>query len=343
MSPKNKKLILIDSVFIYSQGGINLLKLIINYSRSDKKNYFFLIDYRLKNKIDVNGLKVIFIKPSIFKRHIFYLKNKSSFSSVFCFANLPPTVGLDCMVYTFFQNINILNPYHNKSFSNFLKKCFLMIFKSNTNIWIAQTNYTKKMMIKNKINENDIKVIPFFSDEFNNHEVLNKNKRNKKSKFVNFLYPCDGEKHKNHLRLINAFVKYNKVYKNSQLTLTIDNKYNKILDKINNEIRKGIKIINVGILSKKELHEEYLKTDIILFPSLGESLGLGLIEACAYNIPIFASDLEYVHEIIKPSATFDPLDENKILKTLSLSENFMHIKPELKISNKISEIFNLMN
>lgn len=334
-------MILIDSVFINSQGGINLLNLIINYAKSNEKKYFFLIDYRLKNKIDVNGLKATFIKPSIMKRHLFYIKNKLSFSSVFCFANLPPTISLDCVVYTFFQNINMLNPDHNKSFLNFLKNVFLKVFKANTNFWIVQTKYTKKLLAKNKVNVNQIKVIPFFSDELIKKEVLFKSTTNKEYNHLNFLYPCDGEKHKNHIRLINAFSNYNKINRNSKLILTIDKKYTKIIDKINNEIIKGTKIINLGILSQQDLHAEYLKTDVVLFPSLGESLGLGLIEACAYNIPIIASDLEYVHEIIKPSAVFDPYCENKILKKLYLTEEYLNIKPKLKISNKIHEIFDL--
>ena len=65
-------MILIDSLFINSQGGINLLRLIINYVESSEEKYFFLIDDRLKNKINVNGLKVVFAKSSIFNRHLFY-------------------------------------------------------------------------------------------------------------------------------------------------------------------------------------------------------------------------------------------------------------------------------
>ncbi len=336
-------MILIDSLFINSQGGINLLRLIINYVKSSEEKYFFLIDDRLKNKIDVNGLKVVFAKSSIFNRHLFYFKNKLSFTSVFCFANLPPTISLDCVVYTFFQNVNMLNPDHNKSVKNFIKNIFLKVFKENTNFWIVQTNFTKKMLSKNKINVDKIKVIPFFSDQLKKKRAFDDRDTNKEYKCLNFFYPSDGEKHKNHLKLINAFSNYNIINRNSKLILTIDKKYTRIIKKINNEINQGTKIINLGILNQQDLHAEYLKTDVVIFPSLGESLGLGLIEACTYNIPIFASDLEYVHEIIKPSAIFDPFSEKSILKTLSLTKGYLPIKPKLKISNKIHEIFDLIS
>ncbi len=336
-------MILIDSLFINSQGGINLLRLIINYAKSKQEKCFFLIDDRLKNKIDVDDLKVVFVKPSILNRHLFYFKNKLSFSSVFCFANLPPTISLDCVVYTFFQNINILNPDHNKSVKNFIKNIFLKLFKKNTNFWIVQTNYTKKMLSKNKINADKIKVIPFFSEKLKRKRVNVNSNANKESNCLNFFYPCDGEKHKNHLKLINAFSNYNKINRNSKLILTIDKKYTRIIKKINNEINNGTKIINLGILTQQDLHAEYLKTDVVIFPSLGESLGLGLIEACIYNIPIFASDLEYVHEIIEPSAIFDPFNEKSILKTLSSAQEYLPTKPKLKISNKIDEIFDLIS
>ena len=44
----------------------------------------------------------------------------------------------------------------------------------------------------------------------------------------------------------------------------------------------------------------------MIFPSFYESFGLPLIEARQANLPILASDLEYVHEICAPVATFDP-------------------------------------
>ena len=58
---------------------------------------------------------------------------------------------------------------------------------------------------------------------FDDHDI------SKESKCLNFFYPSDGEKHKNHLKLINAFSNYNKINRNCKLILTIDKKYTRNL------------------------------------------------------------------------------------------------------------------
>jgi glycosyltransferase involved in cell wall biosynthesis len=42
-----------------------------------------------------------------------------------------------------------------------------------------------------------------------------------------------------------------------------------------------------------------------LFPSLGESFGLPLIEAQAMGLPILAAELDFVRDVCAPVETFD--------------------------------------
>ena len=55
-----------------------------------------------------------------------------------------------------------------------------------------------------------------------------------------------------------------------------------------------------------------------------ESFGLPLIEASNYGCKVIASNLPYVHEIIRPSLTFDPYSvesiSNAILKAIETDE-----------------------
>ena len=68
------------------------------------------------------------------------------------------------------------------------------------------------------------------------------------------------------------------------------------------------------------VYEIYKFIDFLIFPSLNESLGLPLIEASLHEIPIIASDLEYVYDVCNPKFTFNPYSEDeiyyKILKSI---------------------------
>ena len=68
----------------------------------------------------------------------------------------------------------------------------------------------------------------------------------------------------------------------------------------------------------------------MIFSSLFESFGLPLIESTNHGCKVIASDLPYVHEIIRPSLTFDPYlvesISDSILKALEIDN-----LPETKV------------
>ena len=109
-----------------------------------------------------------------------------------------------------------------------------------------------------------------------------------------------------------AFEKYNNRYPKSSLTLTVSNKYLKIIELIEQLKLRKINIINLGLKKNDEIIKKYLESDVMIFPSKKESFGLGLIEAAQLNMPVISSDLDYVYEVIQPSNVFDPYDSNSI-------------------------------
>ena len=120
-------MILFDAIYINSKGGINLLKYFLKESEKKSFDVLFAIDSRLESIVFSSKIDIIYIKPNIFSRHIFYLKNKNKFRSVFCFANIPPTFSMKCSVYTYFQNVNLLN-VKNEFNLNFFLKIFFIIY-----------------------------------------------------------------------------------------------------------------------------------------------------------------------------------------------------------------------
>jgi glycosyltransferase involved in cell wall biosynthesis len=327
-------MILIDAIYLNSSGGKELLKLLIEKTIDLDIDAFFLLDKRLID--DYPNLKnTIFLNPNILSRHFFYLKNKNVFSSVLCFSNIPPTIRLNVNVYTYFHNILLLE----KTGIIFnLKKLFIKFFKNNSNIWIVQTS-SMKVAIKNKlfIKTNKILKLPFFKDfEFKNTEAYLKFKSKK------FLYVSTGETHKNHFNLIKAFNKLSRQDPNASLTLTVPLHFTILCDFINESISKGSNIINKGFISKKILNIEYQKANIFIFPSLRESFGLGLIEAAQYELPIIASDLPYVFDVINPSHTFNPYNIDSIYDSMLNFDTKKFDKSQLKIKNKIYKLIKLL-
>ena len=222
-----------------------------------------------------------------------------------------------------------------------LKARLIKLFKKNTNTWIVQSDYVKKELQRElDVESKDILVLPIFD---NNFSTILKNKGSIIKNELKFIYVSDGHFYKNHIKLINAFSEYNKIYPNSTLTLTIGENYIEIKNKIKEALSNGINIIDKGILTIDKLRIEYDNADICIFPSLFESFGLGLIEASLFNIPICASDLPYVYEVINPNSVFDPNSEKSILNSLLSANKFSNFTPELLCTNKIDSLINLIS
>ena len=87
---------------------------------------------------------------------------------------------------------------------------------------------------------------------------------------------------------------------------------------------KGLKIINLGWLPQSEVLLQYQSCRSLIFPSLRESFGLPLLEASKLNIPILASELDYVYDVCEPEQTFDPSSPQSIARAVT---RFLKIKP----------------
>jgi glycosyltransferase involved in cell wall biosynthesis len=109
-----------------------------------------------------------------------------------------------------------------------------------------------------------------------------------------------------------------------KLTITIDentNLHRFILKKVN-----AYKL-NMEILPNMEREKIimlYSSSSALIYPSLFESFGLPLVEANQYGLPIIASELDYVRDILDPEETFDPNSAKSIYRS---------VKRFLKINN----------
>ena len=103
-------MLLIDAIYINNGGGKILLDYLISSLEASELDVFYLLDERIRYKHPkINNGKVFFLKANFLKRQKFYLENKSRFTKVLCFGNLPPNISLNAEVYTYFHQLIYLN------------------------------------------------------------------------------------------------------------------------------------------------------------------------------------------------------------------------------------------
>lgn len=329
-------MILIDAVYINQGGGKVLLDLLIDAIRKKKMNVYFLLDERVKDDYLFLGKNVTFINSSLLKRFCFYFKTRKQFNSVFTFGNFPPPIKLKCNVYSYFHNLLLIES-NFVSVKLLIKRVIFRYLFYNTRHWFVQSNVVKKKLAKFSEPSTQIHVMPFFKE-------INKSISIKKfdNSRIKYIYVSSAENYKNHLNLLTAFEKYNYRYPNSSLTLTVSNKYIKIIQLIEQLTLKKINIINLGMKTNDEIIKKYLESDVMIFPSKKESFGLGLIEAAQLNMPVISSDLDYVYEVIQPSNVFDPDDPNSIYNCMCDHHNFIDKPAKINITNKLNEMISFI-
>ena len=332
-------MILIDAVYINSFGGKTILELLVTKILKLNIECYFLLDNRLKSKLAGNNKTDNFtlIDATHANRKSFYLKNISGFSSILCLANIPPPIQTSVKTHIFFHNCLLLNPLNHPirfkdRLINFLKLCYIKYYDQSDYNWVVQTPYIFKLFQENlKTNSNQVFIYPIIEEE----PVLNN-----KEKIVNdFVYVSSEVSHKNHVRLIKAFIKASKkTVKDIKLHLTINKK-----ELTKYVLPTNLKIQFHGTLSINGVNELYNFCEFAIYPSLVESFGLPLIEAANHGCKVIASDLPYVYEIIEPSLTFDPYSvesiSNSILKAIE-TDNL----PETKVlvENKLDNFIDFI-
>lgn len=334
-------MILIDSIYIHSYGGLSILKAFIkglnNYSIPES-DFHFLIDDRidLASIKELKIYKIIKVKSGHFNRKKVYKSIIKQYDKILCLSNIPPPIKIDKKVYIYFHNLLLINSvFHltslNEFLLNFLKAQYIKFFNRKSYSWITQTNYTKNLISKKfNITLDSINVIPFF--DISDIPTI---KRNFKSNTINYLCVTSNAKHKNIQKLINAFIKANfSSEKKITLSLTLEGE-NKLID------NKKIKFI--GNLNRAELIKKYSESHYLIFPSMIESFGLPMIEGVKSGANILCSNIKSISEILKPSINFNPLKESEIKiaieKSATLSYNS---NSELTIKNEINNFIKLI-
>lgn len=237
-------------------------------------------------------------------------------------------------------------------FRLFYKYLYLINIKKNSHIIVQQHWMKEEFKHMFSLDENKIIVAPIHVPEIPNTYIINSHKNQNEVK--TFFFPTFPRPFKN-IELIGEAVKLlnNDGYNNFRVMITIDgseNKYSRsIIRKYNN-----LQCINfIGLLTREEVYEHYVKTDYLVFPSKLETWGVPITEFIQFDKPILASNLPYALETIglyEKAILFDPYSPislaNEMKKFLSSDGvNFFKNKVTSNtglIANNWDELFSIL-
>lgn len=167
-----------------------------------------------------------------------------------------------------------------------------------------------------------------------------------------FLYPATPLIYKNHeiiIRALDLLIKRRPELKCSiKIIFTISEYDCPRITKLVEDLNLKDIIVMKGPMPYNDLLDLYRKATALLFPSYIETFGLPLLEAAGYGLPVIASDIPYVHDVIgdyEGVRFVDPFNAekwaDKIEKAINLKIRYSSFS--YKLSNGWNEFFNLIN
>lgn len=197
--------------------------------------------------------------------------------------------------------------------------------------FIVASNFSKKSLIYNGVDENRIEIIPYGVDL--DKFKLSESKNNSGILKIIFVGTIDVRKGLHHI--FNVLKNINP----SDLELNL---YGHYLSN-SNIYKKGKELINVnfyGNVPQDVLIDAYQSSDVMIFPSVDDGFGLAALEGMACGLPIICSSNAGISDIInkKNGFIFESGDEKKLLEIIKWCiENKNILKNMKKEARKTAE------
>ncbi len=253
--------------------------------------------------------------------------------------HLPKSVLFGVLIkILYFENIRIIVHEHGDIFQNkLLYNLFLRQFQNKIDLFIAVSGATRKKLIKKAgIDENKIKVLYNFIDQnyFNNNELSNYSKVAERQ-FINltsddFVIGFAGRLNK--IKGCDILIKSMSHIDIRGLKIVIagDGIERKNLEELSENLNIRDNIIFLGYI--KNIRGFYKIIDVLVVSSRSESFGLSIVEAQSMGIPVIATNIEGLNEIVLDKETgllFKSGDEEDLAKKIELIYTDENLRTEL--------------
>ena len=316
--------IIINATDVHSGGGKVLLDDLLIAFKSNKNYQFHVFTDPRYDKSNYINTEINFYNISKFKRVFVDAKIKrivESDSLVINIGDLPPFKKHRCTVIQFLQNRYFIDSF-SKSGLPFmvrlrlgLAKLAFRIYLNNADYLFVQNLVMKDLLLKLKYKNDRIVIIPYKNLDKVDSSLVQKERNS-------FIYVASDEPHKNHSNLIKAWELLKEQGINPKLYLTINENTNLFFDLKRKIVSNNLNIIVLPKLDRNDLLLYYLKVDALVYPSFFESFGIPMVEAMNYNLPVIASELDYVRDLIDPIESFDPNSPRSISRAIKRFLNY---------------------
>lgn len=321
---------------IHTGGGLVLLRSLLVEWPSDTPLILFL-DVRARFELAIPKKAIVFwVNATVASRLSAELDLKKSVGSgdlVLCFHGLPPIFLRRGRICVFLQNrlyidkVNIFKYKLKTLIRLVMERTIFLTLHSKVNEYIVQTQSMRRMLIEWQRKRFKIlpivRMLPFIKEKIlADYSKCNVN--------WDFIYVSDGESHKNHKNLLEAWKILSAQGIRPSLALTLGSRDEKIWqDFVEANENYDLRISNLNNISHEKVISLYLKSGALIFPSIVESFGLPLIEATQVGLPIIASELDYVRDVCDPVQTFDPNSPTSIARAVKRFLEVADCKGEL--------------
>ncbi|MFA6572160.1 MAG: glycosyltransferase family 4 protein [Bacteroidota bacterium] len=340
-----KTLHIIDSLGL--GGAQTVVKGILEYQPENKSIFLFALRKRdITTEIKQSNVRIFNSTRKYSLSPLFELRNlirKEKIDILHCHLFRSQVFGWLLKV-IWFRNIRLIFHEHGEIFQcHFLYDFFMRLSKRQVNRIIAVSNTTQSELIKKAgIQERKIVVLPNFVDlnKFNRNNInwnLEEEKEKLGIKKDEFVIGFVGrlEKVKGCEYLIKSLPYLNFPYK---VLVAGDGSEREDLEILAKTLGIDDKVIFLGYRDNVVLI--YPLLDILVVPSLSESLGLSVIEAQAMSVPVIASNIGGLGELVinkKNGILFESKNYVNLAEKIVLLKKDIVLK-EVMIKNAYNDI-----
>lgn len=301
---------------VHQGGGRSLLSSLLQTLPEKLRVVLSLDERMLIPECMVHTFQVKRVKPSIVQRVIaekWLAQSVAPADIVLCFGNLPPLFKLRGRTVVFVQNRYLIDDVKLNGFPLRVRfrlaveRLWLSKRISYVDEFVVQTPTMKRLLDRKTVGKIPVRILPFMEELSGYSRNVSQPIMSEKKDF-DFVYVASGEPHKNHKRLLEAWCLLAEEGLFPSLCLTLDEAHYATLCKEIEVMRQKqeLKVTNAGELFHKDVQALYKKAGASIYPSTFESFGLPLIEARQAGLPVLASELDYVRDVLDSEQTFDP-------------------------------------
>jgi glycosyltransferase involved in cell wall biosynthesis len=296
-------------------GGLVLLQALLTAWSGDPR-FRAIFDERAREVLSIpTGVSVDWTAPGVFSRMTAEWRLRAAVrdgAHILCFHGIPPIfVGRSARsnIMVFLQNRLVvengsLRAYRLKTRMRVRLESWLFRRKMHSIGEIVVQSLSMKRALRALAGDGaenpQIRITPFVPNDLEPCPAT-------ASHAFDFIYPANGEPHKNHWILIEAWEILKTEGYRPSLAVTLGAEDDELWGRIKTRVDgAGLAVTNLGLVPSQFMAKLYSSAGALVFPSTIESFGLPLAEAVRFNLPILAAELDYVRDVCDPVQTFDP-------------------------------------